>query len=298
MAPTGPITGRVLCIDGDGLAYYCAGNDETPSSVAKERVREFVRSAKSSAGAESVVVLVTSDGSHKGHRYAVARVKAYQGKRVNKSKPKNWKFLRNLIEGGHIQNAEVEATDTAEADDRFGARLGQHGVMNTVICTQDKDMRMLPGWHMNWLTKELLFVPDGTYDLVHWEKQFGTKWFWLQMLHGDSVDFIPGLPKFMENGKLSLIGEVTAGKKLAGTTDDVEAYEVVSKLYESYYGEDWPVQMLEQAVLLWMRRDPASHPLDCTTPWGPMPLILDHPQAIAEIHRRIQEAQIVQAQVQ
>lgn len=287
----------MLCIDGDGLAYYCAGNDETPPSVAKERAREFVRSAKTSAGAESVVLLATSDGSHKGHRYAVARVKAYQGKRVNKSKPKNWKFLRNLIEGGSL--AEVEVTDTAEADDRFGARLGQHGVANTVICTQDKDMRMLPGWHMNWLTNELLFVPEGTYDIVHWDKQFGTKWFWTQMLMGDGVDFIPGLPKFIEPGKKpALMGEVTAGKKLAGTTNDQEAWEVVSKLYESYYGTDWPVQLLEQAVLLWMRRDAESHPLDCTAPWNPVHHMIDHPHAIAAIQRRIEEAQIVQAQVQ
>ncbi len=80
---------------------------------------------------------------------------------------------------------------------------------NVVIYTQDKDMRMLPGRHLDWVSHRLHTVsyscamdgPVEVLDSVFSEKQYGPKWFWLQMLHGDTADNIPGLPRYVVDGK-------------------------------------------------------------------------------------------------
>mgnify|MGYP003537285249 FL=1 len=75
------IQGRVLVVDGDGLAYYCAGNDDTTIGEARSRATDKVRSAMQAVGAESALIVLTGRFSHKGHRYAIARRVPYQSKR-------------------------------------------------------------------------------------------------------------------------------------------------------------------------------------------------------------------------
>lgn len=263
------LQGRVIYMDGDGLAYYCAGNDETLLGEARQRLADKIESMKATSGAESSSVLLTGSGSHKGHRYAVARVKPYQAQRSNSRRPANWQGLRNLLDDGFFGDT-VKRTVTAEADDLFG-HYGHADPERSVIATQDKDMRMVPGWHIDWVANLMHYVPPGTYDLTHNDKQYGTKWFWLQMLHGDTADHIPGLPWWADSkGKLKRCGEVTAQAMLAGTMSDAEALAVVHEAYRSYYKERALVEMMEQAVLLWMRRDAESRWYDCLQPGGPL----------------------------
>lgn len=267
--------GRCLYLDGDGLAYYCAGNDSTLLGEAKERTRDKVDGMRRVCGASDHRILLTASGSHKGYRYAVARVKPYQGQRANSRRPANWRALRDLLTDGAFGTTAITAT--AEADDLFGHH-GHADPLRTVIGTQDKDMRMVPGWHMDWQDHTMFFLPPGTYDAVHNDKQYGEKWFWLQCLHGDTADFIPGLPWYKDSkGKLKRCGEATAADMLAPATTREEAACIVHNAYESYYGKRAVVELLEQAVLLWMRRDAGSHWLDCARPGGPMSLFIDHP---------------------
>lgn len=290
------LQGRTLHLDGDGLAYYCAGNDETLLGEARERLADKVRNMKEACGAESSHILLTGSGSHKGHRYAVARVKPYQGQRSNSRRPKNWAPLRDLLVDGYFGDGTRIVTN-AEADDLFGY-YGHADPEHTVIGTQDKDMRMIPGWHIDWVSHLICYVPPGTYDYVFNDKQFGRKWFWLQMLHGDTADYIPGLPWYMGKDpkgkdKLYKCGPETAKDALAGTKSCDEAAEVVYAMYRSYYKERALVEMLEQAVLLWMRRGDTSAWADCLMEGGPMfYLAKEKPEealaAYTEIHQRIQ----------
>lgn len=254
LSSTAPILhGRTLYLDADGLAYYCAGRDDTLLAVARVRLAEKVRGMQHAAQASNTVLLLTGSGSHKGHRYAVARVKGYQAQRTNSQRPRNWQGLRDLLEAG--QFGPMLCDYDREADDRFG-QFGAADPMGTVIGTQDKDMRMCWGWHLGWTDNRMRFLPQGTYDLVMNDLQYGHKWFWLQMLHGDSADFIPGLPWCKVNGKLVKCGPVLADRILAGTTSNVDAAAIVYKAYATYYGGRALVEMLEQAILLWMRTCP------------------------------------------
>lgn len=287
---TAPVTpGRVLLADGDGLAYFCAGNDECDPGQARVNLVRQISAAQRASGSESVRLLLTGRGSHKGHRYALARVKPYQGQRSSGRHPKNWEYLRGLLETGGVPHP-VLSTAVAEADDLFGRLGSELGWQNVVHYTQDKDMRMLPGWHLTWKTLRLTWVGTDTFEHVFDDKVYGRKWFWLQMLHGDTADNVPGLPKMTKpDGRQALCGEATAAKLLDGCTGEEEARAVVTGQYRAFYGDTWAVNMLEQAILLWMRRDPGSSALDVVRN-GPL---TDWPQpAVDEILHRIAEAQV------
>lgn len=282
---------RTLYLDADGLAYYCAGNDTTLLGEARVRLKDKVEGMTRASQAGSCVLLLTGSGSHKGYRYAVARVKAYQAQRATSRRPKNWRGLRDLLEAGEF-GTTLNDFDR-EADDRF-SQYGHALPEQTVIGTQDKDMRMVPGWHLDWIDNRMRWLPAKTYDLVMNDKQYGAKWFWLQMLHGDTADFIPGLPRAVVGGKLVQVGEVTAGKLLAGTESNDEAAELVHKLYWSYYKERALVEMLEQAVLLWMRSGPDAAWYDVALPGNPFHLFTTGPVwdiAYQEIKERVTTAQ-------
>ena len=301
---------RTLLVDGDGLAYYCAGNDDTSPGDARMRLIDKIKSAQRIVGAGSVGLLLTLSGSHKGHRYAVARVKPYQGQRANSRRPKNWSYLRDIMENNKT-GFDTEGTSVAEADDLFGWH-SYNRPNDTVIYTQDKDMRMLPGMHLDWVSHtvhtvghELSVCRDDyrmfnvrVHDSVSGDKQYGPKWFWLQMLHGDQADNIPGLPKVVIDGKAKLCGPVTAEKLLAG---DAPIYSIVAALYESYYGKRWLVEMMEQAVLLWMRRVPEKWD-DCMDSGGPLYPFNDggpeFAEAYSEIANRVQQADVFNASTQ
>lgn len=277
------VPGRILLIDGDGLAYYCAGGDDKSPAEARLWLWEKVTSAQRAARAEEVRLLLTSDTSPKGYRYAIATVKPYQGQRKS-HKPKNWQFLRDyMLTADHPWLVEV--TDQQEADDLF-ARYAHHD-SRYVIMTHDKDMRMIPGLHLTWKTHELVDATSG-FSVLHDDKEYGHKWFWLQMLMGDPVDNIPGLPKY--NGKN--IGEKGAAKALADTRDNLEAAAIVFAGYEAHYGEGWRTHVLEQASLLWMRRSDSA--LDVLEPGGAMDFIRPQDEhwlpARREIMRRVTEA--------
>lgn len=267
---------RVLLIDGDGLAYYCSGNEETDPGDARHRMMEKIASAKRAAGASRVLILLTSEGSHKGNRYAIATVKPYQGNRGGSDKPKNWAYLRNVLDNKAVDGAEVISTDYSEADDLFAYYSDL--LDDVAILTQDKDMRMVPGLHLDWITHLSTKLDKRTFALVSKDKLYGRKWFWQQLLSGDPADNIPGLPKYIDNRnpklpREKLIGEKTAAAFLENATNDQEAFEIVGNLYLGYYQDEWLTHLLEQASLLWLRTGPNADVLNVTAEGNPLDFI-------------------------
>jgi DNA polymerase-1 len=312
---------RILLVDADGLAYYCAGNDDTTPGEARVNLLNKVAAAQRITGAGEVRLLTTASGSHKGHRYAIARVKPYQGQRTNNRRPANWRYLRDLLEAGTI-GPPVELTTTAEADDLF-AYYAYNFPDDCVIYTQDKDMRMLPGLHLDWVSHRTHRVEYSLnwcrqetrahnvipYNSVFNDKQYGPRWFWMQMLHGDNADNIPGLPlarckygggPITPDGKLNKVGEAAA-PKILDAHSDLTLAGAVELAYRSYYGERWLVEIIEQACLLWLRRVPDKWD-DCLDPGGPLALWNDGSEEFAkayqEIERRVRDADNINAAAQ
>lgn len=284
----GTVPGRILYIDGDCLAYSCGGGEDSSPASARYNANQVIRNLLTASGAETYKILLTGSGGHKGHRYAIARTKPYQGQRVSVTKPPQWRYLRQLLETGAL--GEFLLDFDREADDRFG-QFGWADPENTVICTADKDMRAIPGHHLGWRDLSMFYLLPDTYSEVFNDKQYGWKWFWLQMLHGDTADNIPGLP--LAYGKKC--GEVTAGKLLRDTQSNEDAVEVVRQAYESCYGDSWAVNLSEQACLLWMRSSSDACWEEAIRPGGPLKLLWEAEsdamrQAFRELSGRVQRA--------
>lgn len=301
-----PVTpGRVLLVDGDGLCYYCAGNDDTEAGEARRILLNKVLAAGRACGAEAIRILITGRGGLKGFRYAVARSKPYQGQRTDSHRPKNWAHLREYLEGWDVPgNITVETTFSLEADDLF-ARYAAI-IEDCVMLTQDKDMRMIPGAHMDWLTNIVRQVPKDCWATTLGDKLYGRAWFWSQMLHGDTADNIPGLP-FYTTGEVLKSGpdkgkvkQIRCGDKSTAVTEmlpevttDLGATLLLQGLYTTCYGDRWLVEMLEQGILLWLRVGEAGTVFDVVAEGHPLHFLTthaDYPLAKAEIIHRIEQA--------
>lgn len=284
------IPNRKLLVDGDGLAYYCAGKDGSDPADAKQAVLNKIRSAQRACGAQHTIVLLTASGSTKGGRYAVASVKPYQGQRTNSRRPDNWRFLRDFLEQYTGDEFSVHISVDQEADDLWAQYVAADPMPheNIVLYTQDKDARHTCCIHLDWVTHAQIIVPPGTWEIVRNDKVYGRKWFWLQMLHGDTADHIPGLERMVVNGKEVKVGEVTANRILAGCESDWDARTLVGEAYASYYREQAEAALQEQAILLWMQR--TNNPLDVFAKHGPLQAdnpkqaIKDRLQAAKEIN--------------
>lgn len=264
---TPEVPGLRLHVDGDFLAYNKAGTDDTLAGTAKNNALAKIADLKARVGAETVIVHTTHPASDKGERYLVAQVKPYQGQRSSGRKPKNHGYLQDFFMNytGSVFTAKVWST--READDGMCATAIydlNSAAGCAAIATKDKDMRMFPGKHINWDSLDVTDVPAGCYDLIGSDKkQYGLKFFWLQMLMGDTADNCPGLEFYLnEKGKLVRVGEKTAEKLLAGTTTSDEAAAIVVDLYKGCYQDTWAERFAEQAALMWMRTGVATADVD------------------------------------
>ena len=241
------VPGRRVHIDADMLAYQCGGDEDTDVATSRRILKSKIDLFKDAAGAEGVLLHMTASGSTKGHRALIAYTKPYQGQRKG-HRPKNWQYLRDYMAEGLA--GPIKQWFDREADDGFGF-ISMNCPLD-VIATRDKDMRMLPGWHLNWDTYKLIKVEPGQFALEAGGKLYGHKWFWTQMLWGDAADNIPGLPKHPDFPRG--VGEVAASKLLAFADDDESAALAVAQAYKAHYGAEWAERFCEQASLLWIRR--------------------------------------------
>lgn len=258
------VPGLELHIDGDYAAYYCAGNDEVEPGMARQNTIGRFEGMARRCGASRIIVHLTKGSSHKGYRYFAATVKPYQAQRKSGRKPKNWQYLRDFLEQYQGDRFTVKIWEAREADDGI-AICAYHAAARgkqIVIATADKDMRMLPGLHMSWVSQAIVAdVPLHCYDLIGSDdKQYGYKWLLLQLLQGDTADNIPGLEKVVIGGKAKQVGEVTAGTLLGNPVEQflVDGWQIVEEAYQSYYGNMWADRMAEQLCLLYLRHDPQA----------------------------------------
>lgn len=275
-----PVQGRVLHMDGDMLCYWAGGNEDTTVARSRGLVLNKIETMRLYSGSTDVVVHLTADASTKGDRRIVATVKEYQAQRKGSKKPHNWRYLRDWLTESGALPWRVKVWSQREADDGVAACAYASKTGPIAIGTRDKDFRMIPGIHVDWEDHTIVEVPAGTWCIVAKDKVFGDKWFWLQMLHGDGADNIPGLPLF--NGKK--VGEVTAHHILAEVGSNHEAYLTVRGCYLNNYGDDWADRLVEQAILLWMRTDLQASVRDFLKIMPPDPRLVE---AVEKIEQRI-----------
>lgn len=165
-------------------------------------------------------------------------------------KPFHYYNIKTVLQFDHqtFENPRLEADDLIAIE--MHRRPGE-----VICCTRDKDLRAVPGWHFGWeLNNQPQFGPmlvEGFGEIMLSPKRdkiigWGEKFFWSQMMTGDPVDTIPGIPK---------CGAVGAFKVVGPCLDSAEAFKSVSEAYRASYGDRWADVMLEQGRLLHMTRE-------------------------------------------
>jgi len=153
----------------------------------------------------------------------------YKGGRS--AKPRLYQEARDYL----IDRWDAEVVHGIEADDAMG--IYQCNNDNTVICSIDKDLLMIPGDHYNFRKNEHMTIDHVT----------ALRNFYRQCLTGDPIDNIPGLRKW--TGK-------NATKAMKEALEEMETpAEMEGHVVDCYLGAGGTVEMFaETSQLLWILR--------------------------------------------
>ena len=225
-----------------------------PFDYVEKLLLQRIASIQEATGSDSYCLYLTE-----GHtfRYDIAKTKPYKGTR-KENKPWHFDNLTAYMVGA----LEHKIVSFIEADDALAIdATADPG--NTVICTRDKDLRQVPVNVYSWeLGKQASFGPvlisnPGTLELVDGKlKGTGFAFFCAQMLMGDSVDNIPGIPGVgpvkTYNIIINSLDYYPAQDK---NTKEEALLDIVEHEYKEYYEDDWRDYLIEQGQLLWVVRE-------------------------------------------
>lgn len=171
--------------------------------------------------------------SGKGNfREDIATLQVYKGNRDPANKPKYYDDIREYM----IKHQGAQVVDGMEAEDRVGILQYAAKDKSTVIVGVDKDLLCIPGWHYNPVKDVFCYV---TLDEANTH-------FWKQVLTGDRVDNIQGIPG---------MGPKTANKIIDPVAGDWNAmHAAVENAYTQHFGDRGWEYMDENAKLIWILR--------------------------------------------
>lgn len=174
-------------------------------------------------------------GGKGNFRNELATILPYKGNRSEFMKPFYYKEIRDYL----LERYNAILVEGQETDDAVGIRATELGD-ECIIVTTDKDLDTIPGWHYNWVKKNLYYVKEiDSYRA-----------FYSQLLTGDSTDNIPGLAG---------VGPKTAAKILKGYTKPRGMFQAVLAEYVTrcpcgFMGRGIKAALLEIGNLLYIRK--------------------------------------------
>lgn len=235
---------KVLVIDADGTEQVEL--DIIDAQEGYTNIDNTVRYLKFNLKPSKVVVYLSNEDKLTHHRYQLEGLaKPYKGNRP--PKPVRYKEMRNYL----MRKYKAIVSHCGEADDI----LGIEQTSDTVICSIDKDLLQIAGLHWN-IAKGIAIkvLAPGELNLFYRVKPdgrkqaeiYGTgfKWFCAQMIMGDTVDNIPGIPRQ---------GAVAAYKALADCETEQDCWERIKRCYLAVdLSKEYFIQ---HCYLLWIARE-------------------------------------------
>lgn len=201
-------------IDGDIVAYrvgWTTENDDFP--IARFRTDEMLDGILLDTGATEFTVWL-SDRAENNFRYKI--YPEYKANRKDLPRPRHLEALKEYL----ITRWGARIALGQEADDALGIGQDQNWqkqiekAYSTVICSIDKDLQQIPGFHYNFVKKEFNEVT----------KEESLQNFYKQILTGDAADNIKGAKG---------IGPIKAGKIIGRLGSDIYALE--EAVFETYF---------------------------------------------------------------
>jgi len=109
-----------------------------------------------------------------------------------------------------------------------------------VICTNDKDLRCIPGMYYD-IQKNIL---------EEITEEQAVRFFYEQLLRGDSTDNVPGIPG---------IGLKKAAQWLEECHTEAEMRAAVIDAYKTVFEDNWRSQLLSNGKMLHLQRHPDDY---------------------------------------
>ena len=263
-------------IDGDMPANELGGLVEEYLDENDEKAKRPLAWEKVRALAIGRFISIITNAEAGGHtaylsksrnfRHDIATIQPYKGNR----KPEKRPYWAPRIKDLYADQFGAIYCDGYEADD--GMAMDQWGEYrqlyqltngdeehikshsNTVICSRDKDLDTVPGWHFKWTLKKdkekriLLGEVHAESPPYYVTLIDATRNFYKQLLTGDTVDNIAGLYN---------VGPKSAWvKQLDEMDNEAEMYTHVKEKYVKYFANKWKDFLDETGKLLWLWRKP------------------------------------------
>jgi len=216
--------------------------EHEPLEYCLSSVKKMMEKMHQATDADEKLVLLTGPANFRFDLYP-----EYKSSRKDARRPHHYDAIHEYLIDVHAADKVVGV----EADDALGwhqwADFENNGrdpmMCETCICTIDKDLNMIPGWHhnFNWTPPKA--------DMYWIDLDDANQWFFQQWLSGDPADDIPGL---------SGVAEKTAQKILADVPKNVfDMYSEVMRRYK-VQGKFDTKMVHTIGDLLWMQRTPGD----------------------------------------
>lgn len=205
-------------IDGDIVAYRaaCTCEDDDSEDYVFSKVDDIIDKITFYTDSDEYRVFLTGNNNFRKAIYP--EYKAHR--------PTEKPFWLQAIREYLVKEYKAEVCEGQEADDAMGINQTEE----TIICTIDKDLLMIPGQHYN-------FVKDEFKTVTYLD---GLKHFYMQCLQGDRSDNIKGIPG---------VGPKKAERILDGCVTEYDLFKAV----RNAYGND--EEFLMNGRVLWIRRN-------------------------------------------
>ena len=227
----------IALIDGDPLVYQAAWG-RSPGD-AKAHVGRLIGWMMEATFATDKLIAVGSKFNYRNDFfpfYKKSPSRANSKESLPEWFPEITEHLRTLPDTYHCIGHE--------ADDqlRIWSYEAREYDIDYVICSIDKDLDAIPGAHYN----------NKKGEIYHVTPEYAQRFMWYQLLVGDSVDNIPGLPG---------IGPKRAESMLFGLTTPKQYANAVVKAYKDKFAKDWWEYLMSNFRLLYIQRKHNDFPV-------------------------------------
>lgn len=234
---------RTALLDADYLAYHTAAwahTHQADSMEMHEKMSNALDLWVSAACASEAVMLFSCD---REENYRKDHYPLYKSHRTGEAPAMLGQAKETLASIGF----RTATRPRVEADDLIGILMTNGKVVNPVCVSRDKDLRQIPGWHLNPFTDDFpVYVTRDAADYL----------FYQQWLTGDSTDGFGGIKGMGPKKAQKLLDAglphtwlkiaVRAYQKAGMTKDEAEAQARCARILRV---EDWDAK--EQAPIPW-----------------------------------------------
>jgi len=239
--------GTVVGVDADLVLYAsCYANEDNPLSYCLNAITKTVERIIKRTEADTCILYLTGKGNY---REAVATISPYKAGRP--PKPTHFQEAKDFL----INKKGALLVEGMEADDMLGIMASQMEEGDKyILASYDKDLDMIPCTHYVWSSKKR---EERWYEV---EDPAGMRFFYTQLLTGDSTDNIAGLFKMTGKKAMKKIKQ-----PLEEMNEEIDMWNYVRGVYRDAYlscgilpdlvDDTIDKWLLEIGRLLWIRRE-------------------------------------------